>query len=93
MKEEIENERMGGSIFECHGLMGKENWRNPFCVAKSNKPNRKDQGNMTNSSEYLDEPEVLDEKMEIIAKLILNSKYPIVYAGKEKKKEKKKNKN
>jgi NAD-dependent SIR2 family protein deacetylase len=65
----------------CHGLLGKENWKKPYCVAKSDEPNRKDQGNMTTASEYLDEDDVLEEKMEMIANLIKKSKCVIAYTG------------
>ena len=74
-------DRMEGSIEICHGVMGDKNWPRPYCVAKTNKPNREDQGNMTSASEYLDEPEVLEKKMEIIANLIKNSKCAIAYTG------------
>ena len=80
-KEKEEKERLGGSIQDCHGVLGDKNWARPYCVAKSNEPNRKDQGNMTSSSEYLDEPEVLEKKMELIAQLIKKSKCVIAYTG------------
>ena len=81
MIQDEEKDRMEGSIKVCHGVMGDENWPRPYCVAKSNLPNRKDQNNMTSSSEYLDEPEVLEKKMEIIANLIKNSKCVTAYTG------------
>lgn len=80
-KDEKNKERLGGEIYECHGILGDKDWPRPLCVVKSDKPNRKDQGNMTTSSEYLDEPEVLDKKMEIIAQLIQTSKCCIAYCG------------
>ena len=60
---------------------GDESWPKPYCVAKSDEPNRKDQGNMTDASEYLDEPEVLEAKIEIMAKLIKSSKCVTAYTG------------
>ena len=78
---EKKKERLEGTTAECHGLMGDKKWANPYCVAKSNKPNREDQGNMTNASEYLDEPDVLEQKMELIASLIKKSKCCIAYTG------------
>lgn len=74
-------ERMEGSKKDVHGLLGKYSWPNPYCVAKSEKPNRQDQGNMTTASEYLDEPDVLEEKIEIFAKLIKDSKCVCAYTG------------
>lgn len=66
---------------QVHGLLAKESWPNPKCVVKSEKPNRMDQGNTTESSEYLDEPEVLEEKIEILADLIKKSKHVCAYTG------------
>jgi hypothetical protein len=77
-KIEEEKERLK---FDCHGLGGNKNWTKPYCVVKSNRPNRKDQGNMTSSSEYLDEEDVLEEKMEIIANLIKKSSCVVAYTG------------
>jgi NAD-dependent SIR2 family protein deacetylase len=74
-------ERHDGEIYECHGILGDKDWPRPVCVVKSDKPNRKDQGNMITSSEFLDEPKVLEQKMELIAALIQSSKCCIAYCG------------
>ena len=66
---------------EMHGRAGSKNWAQPTLVAKSNQPNRQDQGNTILANEYLDDPQVLDEKMEKIAALILKSKCIIAYTG------------
>ena len=77
----MEKERLEESIETCHGVLGDKKWPKPYCVAKTDKPNREDQGNMTSASEYLDEPEVLEKKMEIIANLIKKSKCVVAYTG------------
>jgi hypothetical protein len=51
--------------------LGNEKWKKPLLVAESSEPNREDQKNMTDASEYLDDPSVLEEKMEIVAKISL----------------------
>ena len=76
-----DKERLDAPFEECHGIYGDEKWPKPYCVAKSEIPNRKDQNNMITASEYLDEPEVLEKKMEIIAELIKSSKCCIAYTG------------
>ena len=50
-------------------------------AARTDKPNREDRGNTTNASEYVDDPDVLDKKMEKIAKLTRKSKYTVAYTG------------
>ena len=78
---EIEKERMVGSVEECHGLLGDKDWPKPYCIAKSEEANRDDHQNSNTASEYLDEPEVLEKKMEIIANLIKKSNSVLAYTG------------
>jgi hypothetical protein len=48
-----------------HGLKGKSSWPAPKLVAASDKANRADQKNMIKANEYMDSPEVLNEKMDV----------------------------
>eukprot|EP01117_Protostelium_nocturnum_P003643 TRINITY_DN14928_c0_g1_i1.p1 TRINITY_DN14928_c0_g1~~TRINITY_DN14928_c0_g1_i1.p1 ORF type:complete len:386 (+),score=121.35 TRINITY_DN14928_c0_g1_i1:90-1247(+) len=68
-------------INQWHGFKGKEEWALPQCVAQSDKANRADQNNLIKANEYLDTPEVLNQKMEEIAKLIKKSQNCITYTG------------
>ena len=69
------------STFKPHGFLGQTNWPAPKMVSKSDKPNRPDQGNTTNASEYMDEPEVLDAKVELLANLLRKAKCCTAYTG------------
>lgn len=64
-----------------HGALGDEKWPLPKCVARTTKVNRKDQGNKTNASEFMDSEEVLDAKMKLVAEIIQQSKYMVAYTG------------
>jgi len=67
---------------ECwHGIRGNKDWLIPSLAAASDQPNRADQGNKTKANEYLDSAEVLEEKMEIMAQLIKQSKFTSAYTG------------
>lgn len=48
-----------------HGFKGKKSWPLPKLVARSDKANRADQKNTIKANEYLDEPEVLEEKITV----------------------------
>lgn len=48
-----------------HGFGGKSTWPLPRVVARSDKPSREDQNNMIKANEYLDEKEVLEEKIDV----------------------------
>jgi len=67
-----------------HGLVadtvGRE-WPLPRCVAKSDKANRADQGNKTPANEYMDEPAVLEAKVDIFADLLRRSRSTCAYTG------------
>lgn len=64
-----------------HGCLGDKNWPIPKCVTNSHIINRKDQGSKITSSEYLDEVDVLDKKMEIVAKMMKKSNFCVAYTG------------
>ena len=49
-----------------HGHRGNSKWPLPKLVAKSDEANRADQNNMIKANEYLDTPEVLDAKLDVI---------------------------
>jgi NAD-dependent SIR2 family protein deacetylase len=64
-----------------HGFKGKEDWPVPVLVAASNDFARADQGNKTLANEYLDSPEVLEMKMEMVCQMIKKSKNLCAYTG------------
>jgi NAD-dependent SIR2 family protein deacetylase len=64
-----------------HGHKGSNDWPAPFLAAASDQCNRKDQGNTILANEYLDEKEVLELKMKLIANLIKQSKTLVAYTG------------
>jgi len=64
-----------------HGHKGLKSWAPPYLAAESDQCNRADQGNKTLANEYLDELDVLEEKMKIIADLIKKSKCLVAYTG------------
>lgn len=62
--------------------MGNKDWKLPICTVKSKEVARK--GFETNSmtkSEYKDHPEVLKEKVKILANLLKESKASVFYTG------------
>jgi NAD-dependent SIR2 family protein deacetylase len=64
-----------------HGFKGKSDWPAPVLVAASNDFARADQGNKTLANEYLDSPEVLEKKMEIVSQMIKKSHNLCAYTG------------
>lgn len=64
-----------------HGFQGKPNWAAPKLVASSDEAGRADQGNNIKANEYLDDPKVLDKKIEVVADMIKKSKCLIAYTG------------
>jgi len=64
-----------------HGLKGEKKWKKPNKVASSEDANRADQGNTIKANEYLDDKAVLEEKMEIVANLVRQSKFTCAYTG------------
>jgi NAD-dependent SIR2 family protein deacetylase len=64
-----------------HGHCGSKKWPSPKLVAASNEAGRKDQGNNIKANEYLDSPQILRAKMEIVANLIRQAKCCVAYTG------------
>jgi len=78
---EQHTERMEGTKNEMHGIRGKDDWTPPRLVAKCDEANRPGHGNYIPASEYVDEPEVLEQKVEEIAKLLKQAKCCTAYTG------------
>lgn len=68
-------------IESVHGFQGNKSWPAPRLVASSDKACRPDQGNSIKANEYLDEPEVLEQKMKLVAQLVRKSKWCVAYTG------------
>jgi NAD-dependent SIR2 family protein deacetylase len=64
-----------------HGHAGNPNWIAPRVAAESSTACRADQNNAILANEYLDEPDVLREKMKVVADLIRKSKCCVAYTG------------
>jgi NAD-dependent histone deacetylase SIR2 len=63
-----------------HGTLGNPEWQAPRVVAKSEEDARPGYSSKS-ATEYLDEPDVLEAKMTIVAQLIKKSKKFSVYSG------------
>jgi len=61
--------------------MGSPEWQIPANVASSNEAAREDHGNTIHSNEFLDSPEVIHQKMQTLASLLVKSKRTNVYCG------------
>jgi len=72
---------MDASYIKWHGFEGSNKWPLPALVAASDKACRKDQGNNIKANEYLDDKEVLMEKLKLVAQLLMKSKYTVAYTG------------
>eukprot|EP00128_Syssomonas_multiformis_P014399 Colp12_sorted_trinity150504_noHs@9838 len=66
-----------------HGRLAPASWdaKPPVCIFKSSELARPGYNEQTNASEYEDEPEILLEKVKLLAKLIRLSKNMCVYSG------------
>ena len=64
-----------------HGFLGNPNWKIPNLAAKSDAVNRADHGNFINASEYLDDSNILEEKVDLVISLLKKAKFCTVYAG------------
>ncbi|UJR33568.1 hypothetical protein I4U23_021006 [Adineta vaga] len=68
--------------FECmHGQAGERNWKLPRLIAASNKKARPDVQGTIDASEYIDDDNVLDAKLDIVVSLIEKSQEFVVYTG------------
>lgn len=82
VKEDVTVRRLAVDSWQsAHGRYGSADWPLPVLVAESDEPNRPQQGNRIPANEYLDEPEVLEAKMAVVADLIMKSKYCMAYTG------------
>ena len=69
------------SIESMHGRAGNRDWKLPRLIAACDKKARPDVRGTIDASEYLDDDNVLDAKLDIIASLIKQSQQFIVYTG------------
>merc|ERR1712000_174629 len=70
-----------GTQSKLHGSRGDPTWQAPRQVSFSDEANRADQGNTTNASEYMDEPEVLEAKVDMIVSFLKAAKCCTAYTG------------
>lgn len=68
-------------ITSMHGRSGQNEWKLPRLIAACNKQARPDVDGTIDASEYLDDENVLDAKLGIVAKLIRQSHNFVVYTG------------
>jgi len=64
-----------------HGKAGDSNWKLPRLVASCTKKARPDVGGTIDASEYLDDDQVLNAKLDIVVSLIRKSQQFVVYTG------------
>eukprot|EP01006_Ploeotia_vitrea_P031878 TRINITY_DN64163_c0_g2_i1.p1 TRINITY_DN64163_c0_g2~~TRINITY_DN64163_c0_g2_i1.p1 ORF type:complete len:393 (+),score=54.27 TRINITY_DN64163_c0_g2_i1:59-1237(+) len=64
-----------------NGRLAPASWPPPKLAVECSKLNRGELGGKITASEYLDSDEVLDKKMDLIAKLIRKSKHTCAYCG------------
>jgi len=64
-----------------HGFAGNEQWAIPGLVAESNQSARADQGNLIKANEFMDFPEVLNEKIDLLVQFIKLSQFTCAYTG------------
>lgn len=64
-----------------HGFRGDKNWADPILVAECEEVNRADQGSSIKANEYMDSADVLEQKIELVAKMIKKSKCLVAYTG------------
>jgi NAD-dependent SIR2 family protein deacetylase len=70
-------ERIDGEAREVHGFRGDPTWMFPRLAVKCDEIAR----NKEKANEYLDEPDVLEKKIKLLAELIRSSKNCIAYTG------------
>eukprot|EP00128_Syssomonas_multiformis_P017115 Colp12_sorted_trinity150504_noHs@17555 len=74
------SDRLDAPIKAAHGRNGSPKWPLPKCTRKVAAENRPGY-NSVNASEYEDEPEVLQAKIKMLAKMIKDSKQCTAYTG------------
>ena len=78
----MEIERLQASSAGAHGVKGNAEWTFPRLVAASDKLNRPNQvRNQFKANEFLDELDVLEQKVNILVEFIKNAKYCVAYTG------------
>lgn len=78
---EMNEERMEQHWTVMHGHRGDESWQAPKVVMKSDKVNRADQGSQILANEFMDDENVLREKMLRVAQFMRSSKCCVAYTG------------
>ena len=69
------------SYYAYHGVLGNKHWEKPTCVAESDEANRPNHGNYIKANEYVDTPEVLEQKVDMIVSLLKQAKCCTAYTG------------
>lgn len=72
---------MADSTDSMHGRAGQSNWKSPRLIASCTKKARPDVHGTIDASEYLDDDNVLDGKLDMVASLIQQSQQFVVYTG------------
>ncbi|CAF1126080.1 unnamed protein product [Didymodactylos carnosus] len=73
---------LDASIEAKHGKLGSDqSWKSPRLIASSTEKARPDVTGTVDASEYLDDPDVLDQKVSVLASLIRQSQQFVVYTG------------
>ena len=72
---------MADSTDSMHGRVGQSNWKPPRLIASCTKKARPDVHGTIDASEYLDDDNVLDGKLDMVASLIQQSQQFVVYTG------------
>eukprot|EP01124_Arcella_intermedia_P011223 TRINITY_DN1764_c0_g1_i3.p1 TRINITY_DN1764_c0_g1~~TRINITY_DN1764_c0_g1_i3.p1 ORF type:complete len:366 (-),score=48.45 TRINITY_DN1764_c0_g1_i3:42-1139(-) len=72
---------MEESWHKWHGFAGQSNWPLPKLAAESEESARADQGNHIKANEYLDDDDVLKEKMMLVAQFVQMSQFCCAYTG------------
>lgn len=73
--------KLDAGLKPTHGFLGDPHWSWPVRVRSSEEVAREGYGSGTLAHEYLDEPEVLDAKVKVLANLMRRSVACIVYTG------------
>eukprot|EP00511_Aplanochytrium_stocchinoi_P000177 CAMPEP_0204823148 /NCGR_PEP_ID=MMETSP1346-20131115/1260_1 /ASSEMBLY_ACC=CAM_ASM_000771 /TAXON_ID=215587 /ORGANISM="Aplanochytrium stocchinoi, Strain GSBS06" /LENGTH=429 /DNA_ID=CAMNT_0051949689 /DNA_START=258 /DNA_END=1544 /DNA_ORIENTATION=+ len=69
------------SSTEAHGSLGNKNWKRPVLVADAKGMSARPGYDTLRADEFEDDPEVLDEKIKLLASLISRSKHCVAYTG------------
>jgi NAD-dependent SIR2 family protein deacetylase len=75
-----EDQRLNTNTVRAHGQLGADDWAKPRLAVKCTDEARPGY-NSCSAAEYLDEPDVLDKKVELVAQLIRQSSYRVIYSG------------